>query len=162
MLAAAGATGLAAYAASVAERLGLALGLGGAAAVIVLSAALALRAPGLIAPALGLLGAEYTGLFVIQGSAVDVRAPLYGAGFLAVAELSYATVELRAGTVEPGLVARRAATLVLLALGAIAVGTIAIAAGAAPASGGVALVAAGVAAAVVLMVVLGRLAVVSR
>ena len=116
----------------------------------------------LIAPALGLLGAEYAALFALRGDAVDSRAPLYGACFLAVAELAYGALELRAGAPEPGLTARRIVILAGLALGSVVVGTIVLAAASAPLDGGVGLEAVGVFAAVALLVGLGRMAVRSR
>lgn len=131
----------------------------GIAAVAILAAALALRLPGLIAPALVVLGGEYAVLFIVREATVDVRAPLYGAGFLVVAELAFAAVELRAGTPDPGLIARRTAALVGLALGGIVLGAVVLAAATVPLEGGIALEAVGVAAAVGLLVVLGRLAV---
>jgi hypothetical protein len=60
------------------------------------------------------------------------------------------------------LAARRAATLVLVALGGVVTGLIVLAAAASPLDGGVALEAVGVAAAVGLLVGLGRVAVRSR
>ena len=108
-----------------------------------------LRLPALVTPALALLGAEYAGLFVVRGDTLDVRAPLYGAAFLVVAELAFAALELRAGTPEPGLVARRAAVLVGAAAGGVDRRTVVLAAAAAPLDGGVALEAVGIVAAVV-------------
>ena len=75
---------LTAYAAASAERLGGLLAMIGAVGVAVLAAALVLRIPALVTPALALLGAEYAGLFVVRGDTLDVRAPLYGAAFLVV------------------------------------------------------------------------------
>lgn len=126
--------------------------------MLVLAAALALRTPGLIAPAVVLLGGEYAGLFLVRTGTVDVRAPLYGALFLLVAELAFAALELRAGTPDPGLLARRAAILAALALGGVLLGAVVLAAATLPVRGGLALEAVGVAAAVGLLVLLGRLA----
>jgi hypothetical protein len=160
--AAAGAAGLAAYAAVVADRLGGLLVLIGAVGVAVLVAALVRRLPALVAPALALLGAEYACLFLVRGDTLDARAPLYGAAFLVVAELSFAALELRAGTPEPGLVPRRVAVLVAAAAGGVLVGMVVLAAAATPLDGGLALEAVGVAAAVALVAALGRTAVRSR
>jgi hypothetical protein len=154
----AGAAGLAAYAAAVAPRLEAMVGIIGAVGVVGLAAVLALRIPALIAPALALLGAEYATLFLLDGDTIDVRAPLYGAGFLVVAELAFGALELRAGTPEPGLVARRAGILVAVALGGIFAGLIVLAAAAVPLNGGLGLEAVGIAAAVGLLVALGRVA----
>jgi hypothetical protein len=151
--------GLAVYAAVISARLGVVLAIVGALGVAVLVAALLLRLPALITPALALLGAEYAVLFVVRGDTIDVRSPLYGAGFLVAAELAFASVERRAGRAEPVLVARRAATLVLVAVGGMVTGLVVLAAAAAPLAGGVGLEAVGVVAAVALLVSLGRVAV---
>ena len=158
----AGAAGLAVYASVVTARLGDGLAILGAVAVAVLAAALLLRIPALIAPALAVLGAEYAAFFAVRGDTIDVRAPLYAAGFLVVAELAFAALEPRAGRPEPGLVARRAAMLVAVALGGVAAGLLVLAAAATPLEGGVGLEAFGVVAAIVLVVALGRIAVRSR
>src|SRR5439155_9452546 len=97
--------------------------------------------------------------FLVRRGTVDIRSPLEGAAFLLVAELAFAALELRAGRPEPGLLARRAAAVAGLAVGGIVVATVALAAAAAPLEGGIALEASGVAAAVALLVLLGRLAV---
>ncbi len=147
------------YAAVTATRLDWLLGLAGGAGVLVLAAALALRISGLIAPALVLLGAEFAGLFLVREGAVDIRAPLYGAAFFLVAELAFAALELRAGEPDPGLIPRRAAIVSALALGGVVLGTVVLAAATLPLDGGLALEAIGVAAAVALLVLVGRLAV---
>lgn len=157
-----GGAGLAAYAAVVAPRLAVVLGIMGAIGVGMLAVAVVLRLPPLIAPALALLGSEYAVLFVVRGDTIDVRAPLYGAAFLVTAELAFGAVELRAGRPEPVLATRRAATLVLLALGSVVIGLVVLAAAATPLEGGVGLEAVGVVAVVALLVGLGRVAVRSR
>ncbi len=151
-----------AYAAAAATRLGGLLAMIGAVGVAVLAAALVLRIPALVAPALALLGAEYAGLFLVRGDTLDVRAPLYGAAFLVVAELGFAALELRAGRPEPGLVPRRAAMLVGAAAAGVIVGLVVLAAAATPLNGGIGLEAVGIASAVVLVAALGRAAVRSR
>ena len=202
---------LTAYAAASAERLGGLLAMIGAVGVAVLAAALVLRIPALVTPALALLGAvapaqldvlavvgpvgeqpvpgrvddgvglalggevlvelevalallgaEYAGLFVVRGDTLDVRAPLYGAAFLVVAELSFGALELRAGRPEPGLVPRRVAVVVGAAAAGVIVGLVVLAAAATPLNGGLWLEAAGIVAAVVLVAALGRAAVRSR
>ena len=124
----------------------------GAVGVAFLAAALVLRIPALVTPGLAMLGAEYAGLFVVRGDTLDVRAPLYGAAFLVVAELSFAALELRAGRPEPGLVPRRVAVVVGAAAAGVIVGLIVLAAAATPLNGGLGLEAAGIVAAVVLVV----------
>jgi hypothetical protein len=106
-----------------------------------------------------LLGAEFAGLFLVREGAVDIRAPLYGAAFFLVAELAFAALELRSGEPDPGLIPRRAAIVSALALGGIVLGTVVLAAATVPLDGGLALEAIGVAAAVALLVLVGRLAV---
>jgi hypothetical protein len=150
------------YAAVFASRLGVVLAIVGGVAVGVLVVGLLLRFPPLITTALALLGAEYAVLFVVRGDTVDVRAPLYGAAFLVTAELAFGALELRAGRSEPMLAPRRAAMLVLVAVGSVVTGLIVLAAAATPLDGGVALEAIGVVAAVGLLVALGRVAVRSR
>jgi hypothetical protein len=154
----AGAALLAALAALVAERLQWLLGGIGALGVVVLLAALVLRIPALVAPALVVLGGAYAGLFLVRDETVDVRAPLYGVGLLLVAELAFTALELRAGKPEPGLLARRAALLAMLALGGVLVGAVVLAAATVPVEGGVALEAVGIVAAVGALLLLGTLA----
>jgi hypothetical protein len=152
------AAALATYAALEAERLRGLLAVGGVAATAALAAAVAFRLPRLAVAGLVLLGAEYAGLFLVRGSTVDQRAPLYGAGFLVVSELAFGAMERRAaGTRELALV--RVIALAALALAAVALGTVVLAVAALPAGGGIALHAVGVAAAVALVLLLGRLAV---
>ena len=104
-----------------------------------------------------LLGAEYAGLFLVRGSTVDRRAPLYAAAFLVVAELAFAAIERRApGTPELALL--RLIAVAALAVGAVALGTVVLAVAAVPAAGGLAVHAVGVTAAVALVLLLGRLA----
>jgi hypothetical protein len=151
------AAALATHGAVDAERLRWLLAAGGAAATVALAVAIVLRAPRLAVAGLVLLGAEYAGFFLVRGSTIDQRAPLYGAGFLVVAELAFAAMERRApGTRELALF--RIIALVALAVAAVALGAAVLAVAALPAGGGVALHAVGVAAAVALVVLLGRLA----
>ncbi len=130
----------------------------GAVGVLVLLAALVLRIPALVAPALVVLGGAYAGLFLVRDETVDVRAPLYGVGLLLVAELAFTALELRAGKPEPGLLARRAALLAMLALGVVLAGAVVLAAATVPVEGGVALEAVGIVAAVGALLLLGTLA----
>ena len=118
--------------------------------------------PGLVLPALVILGGEYAGLFLVRNETVDVRAPLYGVGLLLVAELAFAALELRAGKPEPGLLARRAALGAALALAGVLAGAVVLAAATVPLEGGVALEAVGVVAAVGALLLLGRLTVRDR
>jgi hypothetical protein len=82
---------------------------------------------------------------------------------IAAGELAFAALELRAaGTADRELVARRTAVVAVLAFGGIVFGAATLAAATIPLKGGVALQAVGVAAAVAVIVLLGRLAVRAR
>jgi hypothetical protein len=153
------AAGLAAFPALASTRAQLPLGIGGAVAVAVLALALVLRQAWLIAPAVALLGAEYCAYVALHGGTVDARSPVVGVGLLAVAELAFATLELRAGSSSRELAARRVAAMTVVALGGIAVGVVVLAVSSVPLGGGVGLEVVGVAAAVLLLLALGRLAV---
>ena len=138
------------------------LGLVGLIGAGVLAAALVLRLAVLIGPGVALLGIEYAAYFAVQGDAVDTRAPVYGVCFLAVAELAYGALELRGGAPEAGLTSRRVLALALLAVGSIFLGLLVLAAASTPLEGGLGLEAVGIAAAVALLVGLGRLALRTR
>jgi hypothetical protein len=151
------AAALAAYAAAEADSLRGLLAGGGVAATLAIAVACLLRRPRLTVAGLVLLGAEYTGFFLVRGSTVDQRAPLYGAGFLLVAELAFAAIERRVvGSRELALL--RMVTLAALGLAAVALGTLVLAFAAIPAGGGLVLHAVGVVAAVTVVVLLGQLA----
>jgi hypothetical protein len=152
-----GAGALGAYAALDAERLGALLGAGGAAATVALVFASLLRRPRLAVGGLVLLGAEYAGYFLVRGATVDQRAPIYGAAFLGVAELTFTAMERRAPG-SPELALFRVIAIAGLAVAAVALGTLVLAFAAIPAGGGVALHAVGVVAAVGLVLLLGRIA----
>ena len=135
----------------------------GAVGVAVLVAALVPADPGAGHPgAWRCSGPSTRRLFVVRGDTLDVRAPLYGAAFLVVAELSFAALELRAGRPEPGLVPRRVGDARRAAAAGVIVGLVVLAAAATPLNGGLGLEAAGIVAAVVLVAALGRAAVRSR
>lgn len=103
--------------------------------------------------ALAALGAEYAAWFALRGGAVDTRAPLYGAGLLVVAELSYWALDRRsAAHAELELDVRRLVGMLLLLTGSLALGTLLLGASAVSIGGGVVLEALGVTAAVALLV----------
>lgn len=98
-------------------------GLGGGLAVLILAAGLRLQWPNTVPAAIGLLGLEYASFLALEDVPLDQRAPLYAAGLLAVAELSYWSLELRAAvTDEPGSHWRRAAFVAWLCLLSLALG----------------------------------------
>lgn len=81
-------------------------------AALMLAAGLATRIALAIPVAVMLLGAEYVALLGLEGEALDSRAPLVAGAMLAVAELSYWSLELRSGVMdEPGTYPRRLALL---------------------------------------------------
>jgi hypothetical protein len=113
LLAAAAAAGTALAASDGAA--GLAAALIGTPAVLLLAAALVLRAPVLVAPSVALLGAAYAVGRVVDGGAVDLHAPLLGAALLLGCELAYWSHELRTTSPdEPGALHRRVAWLAVL------------------------------------------------
>ena len=94
----------------------------------------------------------------MRGRALDERAPLVAAGLLLVAELSYWSVERRAGGADAEILPRRLAALFGLVVGSIALGVLLLAAASAPGGGGTVLEAIGVTCAVALFVVVSLLA----
>ena len=132
-------------------------GLAGA-GLVVLAAALAIRLPFLVAPAMVLLAGAYVALFLVRGKSVDTHSPIYGVGLLASAELAYLALEHRAAPFERGLALRRTAAGCLLAIAGVGLSALVLAAAAAPVGGGGALEAVGIAAAIGMLALVGRLA----
>jgi hypothetical protein len=91
-----GAAALAAYAALDAERLRGLLGAGGAAATSDASHRLRPPAPRASRSRTAAPRRGVRRFFLVRGGTVDQRAPLYGAGFLVVAELAFTAMERRA------------------------------------------------------------------
>jgi hypothetical protein len=118
--------------------------------------ALALLAAGLtggwaspVSVGLALLGTDYAVFFAAGPSGVDVWTPLYAAGFLLSAELSFWSLEHRVPAwAEPGVLVRRLLVLAACCAGAAALAAATIVAAGASVGGGVALELAGIAAAV--------------
>jgi hypothetical protein len=132
--------------------------LGGAFALLALLVALGAGASSAVPWALAALGAEYAAWLALRGGSVDTRAPLYGAGLLLVAELSYWAIDRRStARAEEQLDVRRAVRLLILLVASIALGTLLLAASSLSIGGGVALEALGVAGAVALLVVVAIL-----
>jgi hypothetical protein len=128
------------------EQKWLVLGLAGFATAL-LALALLVGSTTLVPWPLVLLGAAYT--VDLAGGDVDQWAPVYAGAFLAIAELSYWSLELRgrAEDVER-LTERRAGLIVALAIGAVALGGVMLAATSLRLGSGVALDAVGVLAAI--------------
>ena len=96
---------------------------------------------------LGALVVEYAVATGLEGSGVDTRADLWGAGLLLAAELLFLSGELRTSVLEGGdLVARRLGTIALLVAGSIVLGAILLSAAELRPGGGLALQLVGVAA----------------
>jgi hypothetical protein len=122
----------------------------GAAAVLLLLPAILAGWPSAFAWVLALLGAEYAASVAIgPGDAIDGAAPLYATGLLVLAELAYWSVDLRMTRREELVVhLRRLATIAVLALVSLVLGSLLVLATAVPTGGGLAWDAVGVAAAV--------------
>lgn len=121
----------------------------GVLALAVLAGSLAAGSTGGVAWTLGLVAAEYAAALAVRGAeSVDPAAPLIGAGLLVLAELAYWSLERRGpGYEEARVVARRLATLGVLALLSLVLGAFIVVVTAAPLGGGLAWDAVGVAAA---------------
>ena len=105
----------------------------------VLAAGLVLSLPVTVPVAIALLGAEYVAILGFEADSLDTRAPLVAGALLAVAELAYWSLELRALVVdEAGTYLRRIALLATLVLGAVGIGAVVLALVEAFAAGGVA------------------------
>jgi hypothetical protein len=152
----AGAGGLAAHAALEEP----ALGLFGTAGAALMALALALGRGGLIAPALVLVAAGYTGALVARDAdALDATAPLVGCSLLVVAELAHWSVELVGkGREERSVLLRRLGAMLGLAGGALGLGAAVLAVTALPLGGGLAWNLVGVAAAAGALALIARLA----
>jgi hypothetical protein len=149
---------LAAYPALESEDLGAPLGVLGAAAGLLLAFGLVTRLAPLIPPALVLLGGGYALYLAIETETVDPWAPVYAAGLLVLAELAYASVEHQAAPDEAAMLARRVATMVALAVGAVVLGTILLATASVGSGGGLAVHALGAVAAAAALALLALLA----
>jgi hypothetical protein len=114
---------------------------------LLLAAGAAWRFGSLLGPALIVLLAEHTILWVRRGDRVGAAAPLVGAGLLLYAELAGWAREARPGVRdERRVLATRAAVVAASTLAAMALGALVLLAAAVPAGGGLARLAVGVAA----------------
>jgi hypothetical protein len=127
---------------------------------LALAAAAAWRFWSLLGPALVVLLATHTIVWVGRGDRVDAAAPLVGAGLLLYAELAGWAREARPRVRdERPVLATRAVVVAASALAAVALGVLVLLAAAVPAGGGLARLAVGVAAVtgtLVLVVVVAR------
>ncbi|HEX6699401.1 MAG TPA: hypothetical protein VF101_01590 [Gaiellaceae bacterium] len=127
--------------------------------VLALVAALVLgRSPG-VTIGVALLGGAYGGSLFLGPRGLDVWAPLEATALVLAAELAHWSLELRPWVAaEPGVLARRAATVAATAAGTLAVSAAVLAAASAPVRGGVGWEAVGVTAAASALAVVVRLA----
>lgn len=128
----------------------------GGIALALLALALLFRWPAGLPWPLAFLGAEYAVSIMLAGEGFDGRAPLYGGGLLAVAELSYWATDR--GWAVSGDTARRLVGIALLSVGAVGASSAVLAVAAVNLTGGVVLEALGVAAAVAALAVVAVLA----
>lgn len=103
------------------------------------------RAP--IIGVLGLLGAAYASILVIDDPPLDTRAVIVGAALLGVGELAHLSIEARSSVADEGRTARGVGSVALLALGALLAGGGLIAAADVVRTGGLAIEIVGAAAA---------------
>jgi hypothetical protein len=120
---------------------------------LVLAAAAALRVASLLAPAMVVLLAEHTIVWVRRGDRVDAAAPLAGAGLLLYAELASWAREARPRVRdERQVLTTRWIVVAASTLAALALGVLVLLAAALPAGGGLARLAVGAAATTLILV----------
>ena len=128
-----------------------------AASVLLVGAVLARWEAGIVW-SVALAAAAYAAALAIANGPTDPGAPLVAAGLVVAAEVGQWAVELgRPAAVDPGIVPRRAATILLLAAAGAAVGSALLLVSHA-ATGGIVLTAVGLLAAAGVMVLVTRLA----
>jgi hypothetical protein len=140
--------GVALYPVLATERLVALVGGIGGLSLVLLSAAVALRAPGLLTWAVAVCGTEYAVFLGLRGGTVDRWAPLVAAALFLAAELGYRTTESSDPAAERSVVLRAMLWLGACVAGVAALGAVLLAA-AGGAQAGLGLEALGVAAAVV-------------
>ena len=124
-----------------------------------LAAGLALRRSQFLAWALALLGANYAVWLALGTHVLDQRIPVVGAGLLLTAELSFDSLEPEVGRrVDPTTLLARAIVIVIVVFGAVGAGALVLAVASVPLNGGVAVTAVGAVAAVLVLVMIRRLA----
>jgi uncharacterized membrane protein len=113
-----------------------------------LSLAVVLRLPWAVTLAVLALGTEYGASLFARDEELDLRAPVYAAGLVVLAELAFLLVETRA---TPAFLTRRLAAVAALALAALGLGVLVVLVAALPRVGGVALGVIGAAAALAML-----------
>jgi hypothetical protein len=135
----------------------LALGLVGAAAVMLLALAVALSFPSRIPWPLVLLAGEYA--WSLGGGGIDQLSPVLAGALLVIAELAYWSLELRSRTHDgERLTERRAGLIAALGIGSVALGGLVLAATSVELGSGISADLVGVAAAVAALAVVATLA----
>jgi hypothetical protein len=131
-----------------------ALPLIGGAAVVVLVAALALGLMVVVPWAIALLACELVLALVARHVQASLTAAIYGATLLVVAELTFLSIQLQMpGRAEPGFFKRHALTVAAVALSALGISVVAAILTAAPLAGSLPLLASGVGAVFVMIVI---------
>jgi len=151
------AAGLVAYSDVASDRLPAVVGGVGTAGGALMAFALATRWRTVFPFGIALVGASYAVFVAVRNGAVDGRAPAVAAALFAAAELGYWSLERSPSRSEGAVVLRRVAGLVGAAAVTALLGSLVLLL-ATGASGGVGLEAAGVAAAVISVAVIARLA----
>jgi hypothetical protein len=134
----------------------------GVIAVLTLAAGLAWRHAPLFLWALALIGVQYAVWLELGTHALDQRAPVVGAGLLLTAELAFDSLEPELGPVTSTAALARLIVLAVVLLVSVGIDAIVLGATSIPVGGGIALTAIGVAAAVLALGVVFRLASVRR
>jgi hypothetical protein len=129
----------------------------GGAAVVLMAFAQLFERPGAIAAALLALGAEYGLSLELEGARLDRAAYTYAVLYLVAAELAYWSLEMVVVRPAPGILLRRLASLLLVAVAGFVAAFLVLAASRFGA-GGSALVASGVTAALAALGILALLA----
>jgi hypothetical protein len=130
----------------------------GGLALALLAGGLAGRWTAAVATGLTLLGAQYALLFSAGPEAVDAWTPLYAAGFLFSAELSFWSIEPRVPAwSDLEVVLRRLGTVLAACVGAAAIATVVIIAAGASLGDSLITEAAGLGSAVAALILLGAL-----
>lgn len=112
--------------------------------------------------ALALLGADYALWLELGTHALDQRAPVVGAGLLLTAELAFDSLEPELGPLVSTPALARTIALAVVILASVGIGALVLGAASLPVGGGIALTAVGVAAAVVAVGLISRLAAARR
>lgn len=149
---------LALYPALETPRFGWLMATIGVIAVLALVGGLVWRSGPMFLWALALIGVQYGFWLELGTHALDQRAPVVGAGLLLTAELAFDSLEPELGRITSTAALARAIALAVVLLVAVGLDAIVLGATSIPIGGGIALTAVGVAAAVLAIGLVFRLA----